>query len=33
MTTNDFIYKAIAKHGDKYDYSKTKYVDKKLKFA
>ena len=27
MTTEEFIHKAKAVHGDKYDYSKVKYVN------
>ena len=31
MTTQEFIEKAIEKHGDKYDYSKVKYINCKTK--
>lgn len=31
LTTAEFINKSIIKHGDKYDYSKVKYVDKYTK--
>lgn len=33
MTTEEFIKKAKEVHGDKYDYSKTKYVDSKTKVS
>ena len=31
MSTEDFIKKAVGKHGDKYDYSKTEYINNKTK--
>ncbi len=31
MTTEEFIQRAKAVHGDKYDYSKVKYVDRQTK--
>ena len=31
LTTEEFIKKARAMHGDKYDYSKVEYVDNKSK--
>ena len=31
MTTEDFIHKAQAVHGDKYDYSKVEYVNNRTK--
>ena len=31
MTTEEFILKAQAVHGDKYDYSKVEYVNNKTK--
>ena len=31
LTTNQFIEKAKLKHGDKYNYSKVKYVNTKIK--
>ena len=31
LTTEEFIAKAKAVHGDRYDYSKVKYVDSKTK--
>ena len=31
LTTDDFITKARAKHGDKYDYSKVEYIGNKIK--
>lgn len=31
LTTDEFIAKAKAKHGDKYDYSKAIYVSNKIK--
>ena len=31
LTTEQFIEKAIAKHGDRYDYSLVEYVNKRTK--
>jgi len=31
MNTSDFIKKAIEVHGNKYDYSKAKYINSKTK--
>jgi hypothetical protein len=31
MTTEEFIHKAKAVHGDKYDYSKVKYINNRIK--
>lgn len=31
LTTQEFIEKAIQKHGDKYDYSQSEYITSKLK--
>lgn len=33
LTTEQFISKAKSIHGDKFDYSKTKYVNSETKFA
>ena len=33
LTTEEFIAKAKAVHGDRYDYSKVKYVDSKTKIC
>ena len=33
LTTEEFIEKAVAVHGDKYDYSKTEYVTAKVKIC
>ena len=33
LMTDEFVKKAIEVHGDKYDYSKVKYVDTKTKIC